>query len=142
MLAITPRLLVPRLGLQRSIRLGILVFAAGQLANGLAATPPLFFGAIFLTSIGTVCLPATVAFLANMAAEEERGALLGGLQTLQELCSALALFLYGRLFAFAISERAPVRLPGIPFIAAAGFLVLAFCLFEFTRAGSDDLDRR
>ena len=83
MLAITPRLLVPRLGLQRAIQLGSLVFAAGQLANGLAPTPRLFLLGICITALGTVCLPATVAFIANLAGEGERGALLGGLSTTQ-----------------------------------------------------------
>ena len=164
MLAITPRLLVPRLGLQRAIQLGSLVFAAGQLANGLAPTPRLFFVGICITALGTVCLPATVAFIANLAGEGERGALLGGLSTTQasltlprcpyaahhsshmspdsfgggqELCSALALFSYGRVFSYAISDKAPFNLPGLPFILSAAFLLVACGVITHTLSGAN-----
>lgn len=137
MLAITPRLLVPRLGLQRAIQLGSLVFAAGQLANGLAPTPRLFFLGICITALGTVCLPATVAFIANLAGEGERGALLGGLSTTQELCSALALFSYGRVFSYAISDKAPFNLPGLPFILSAAFLLVACGVITHTLSGAN-----
>ena len=66
---------------------------------------------MLFTSVGCICIPALVAFIANQAAPAERGALLGGVETLQEACLALAHSSYGRLFALFISDK--VRRAGV-----------------------------
>jgi len=124
-LATAPRLLVPRLGLRRSIQLGTLIYAAGQLATGLAHTPVGVVSSVLLMSVGCIGTVALVAFIANQAPASERGALLGGLETLQELCEAFAHSGYGRLFAFSISNAAPARLPGACFLAASACMLAA-----------------
>ena len=42
------------------------------------------------------------------------------------LCGALGNPLYSRLFAYFISDAAPIKLPGAQFLASAVFLLLAF----------------
>ena len=109
--------MVPRLGLKRSCLYGVAVFAASQVATGFAPTPEAFFASIFLTSIGCACVPALLAFIANQvghvigsrrpcyaapasfsnptmpplsqARPEERGAVIGAVGTVQELCGAI-----------------------------------------------------
>ena len=126
MLAVAPRLVVPRLGLLRSILWGTLLFAVGQTATAFAPTPARFVGSIFLSSVGCACIPALVALIVEQGGQAERGALLGGLGSLQELCGALGNPLYSRLFAYFISDAAPIKLPGAQFLASAAFLLLAF----------------
>jgi DHA1 family tetracycline resistance protein-like MFS transporter len=125
MLAIAPRLVVPRLGIGRSIFYGTMLFAAGQLATAFASTPASFVLAIFASAVGCACIPALVAIIAEQGGEGERGALLGGLGSLTELCGALGNPLYSQLFAYFISDAAPLKLPGAQFIAAALFLMMA-----------------
>jgi len=127
MLALAPRLVVPRLGLGRSIFYGSLLFAAGQFATAFAPTPLTFVLAIFVAAVGCACIPALTALIAEQGGQNERGALLGGLGSLQELCGALGNPMYSRLFAYFISDAAPVKLPGAHFIAA-GVLLLLACL--------------
>ena len=183
MLAVAPRLVVPRLGIGRSVLYGSLLFAAGQLATAFAPTPAAFVLAIFVSAVGCACIPALVAIIAEQGGPGERGArpargacpcsladntthfqytfstersaqpqqqrhtyarlpassiapaeappractgaLLGGLGSLTELCGALGNPLYSRLFAYFISDAAPLKLPGAHFIAAAIFLLMA-----------------
>ena len=132
MLAIAPQLLVPRLGLKRSIQTGSLVYALGLLATGFAKTPPILVCSVVLTSLGCICIPALVTFIANQAEPSERGALLGGVETLQEACLAIAYVVYGRLFAHFISDKAPMKLPGAPFVLASAILVVAFAILQGT----------
>jgi MFS family permease len=54
MLAIAPRVLVPLLGLRRALRDGLLTFALGMVATGLAPTPATFVLGLFVVSIGCV----------------------------------------------------------------------------------------
>ena len=127
MLAIAPRLVVPCLGVGRSIFYGTLLFAAGMLSTAFAPSPATFVLAIFVASVGCACIPALVAIIAEQGGQNERGALLGGLGSVQELCGALGNPLYSRLFAYFISDAAPLKLPGAHFLASAAFLLVA-CL--------------
>jgi DHA1 family tetracycline resistance protein-like MFS transporter len=125
MIAIAPPLLVPRLGLRRSINVGAIVYACGLFCTAFASTPRTLVPSVILSSVGCICIPALIAFIANQAQPAERGALLGGVETVSELCLALAHSGYGRLFAYFISEKAPMKLPGAPFLVATALLLSA-----------------
>ena len=58
--------------------------------------------------------------------------MLGGLETLQELCEAMGYSGYGRLFGYFISSAAPLKLAGAPFIAAAALMLGALALIRAT----------
>jgi len=131
-LAVAPRLLVPKLGLRRSMEFGTLIYAAGQLASSVARTPPTLVYSMLVMSIGCIGTVALVTLIANQAEPNERGALLGGLETLQELCEALAHSGYGRLFAYSISDKAPFQFAGAPFAAAAAIMLAALGVIEKT----------
>mmetsp|Transcript_24086 Transcript_24086/g.58068 ORF Transcript_24086/g.58068 Transcript_24086/m.58068 type:complete len:343 (+) Transcript_24086:407-1435(+) len=126
MLAIAPRIIVPRLGLEKSILGGTLVFAVGQVLISIAPTPVYFIGAMVVTALGCACIPAIVAFIANQAPPGEEGALIGGLSSLTELCAAIGLPTYSRIFAYFISDAAPIKLPGAHFLLAAVYCLLSF----------------
>ena len=123
-------------------------------------------------SVGCIATVALLTFIAEQAEPGERGALLGGVETLQvcmqacvacaclcmamhpfagacararasshahmharacvqELCEALGHSGYGRLFAYAISERSPSYVPaGTPFLAASALMVSALTVLH------------
>jgi len=127
LLAVVPRAVVPRLGIKKSIQYGALVFAAGYASIGAVAkeSAPLFFAAIVLCGFGATAIPALVATVAQQAPDSDRGAVLGALGTLSELCGAISYPLYGRVFAAAL--RRPDKLPvATPFYLASAFLVATF----------------
>lgn len=112
-LAICPKLIVPRLGLVNSVKAGTLIYALAFASIGLATTPNLFFLSVLACGVGSTAVPALVACLASNAKDNERGATLGALQTLQELCAAFAYPLYGRVFAYSIGKAdALLQRPG------------------------------
>ena len=126
MLAVVPRLMVPLLGLRRSVLSGLLLFAAGLTAAGLAPTPLGFVGGIGVVAVGLVCLPALQAFIASLAAEDERGALLGALGSLNELTAAIGSTMYAAILAHFSSPSASLKLPGMHFLTAAAALLVAW----------------
>jgi len=131
-LAVAPRMLVPRLGLRRSMLIGTGWYALGQLATAFAHTPSRLVSSILFMSVGCIGTVSLVAFISNQAEPAERGALLGAVETLQELCEAVGHSGYGRLFAYFISDAAPVRLPGAPFIAAGSLMLAALGFIKST----------
>ena len=64
-------------------RYGAIIYAAGLAFTAVAKTPPLLVYSVLFTSVGCICIPALIAFIANQAEPSERGALLGGVETLQ-----------------------------------------------------------
>ncbi|VEU40327.1 unnamed protein product [Pseudo-nitzschia multistriata] len=103
MLAIVPRIVVPRIGLQRSINYGLIVYALGFCAAGLVSQPAHFVGAIAVIAFGCVAIPALQALLANLAPPGESGALLGAVGSLTELTGAIGSSMYATLVAtFAV----------------------------------------
>jgi len=51
-----------------------------------------------------------------------------------ELCEGIGHSMYGRLFGYFISDAAPFRLPGAPFLAAGSFLATALAVIARTFA--------
>ena len=128
MLAVAPRLLVPRFGLKNAVLGGLLLLAAGLSSTGLAPTPGGFVGSIFVVSVGCVCIPAVQACLTNLAKPGERGALLGALGSLNELTGAIGSTVYAAVLALFTSDRAPLPLPRFHFFVGAAALVVAFAI--------------
>lgn len=126
MLAVAPRLVVPRLGLSKSILSGLLVFAVGLSGAGLAPTPPGFVASIAVVAMGCVCLPALQALLANQAAPAERGALLGAVGSLNEITGALGSTMYASILALFTSDQAPLPIPGMHFLIGTALLLVAW----------------
>ena len=188
-------------------RYGAIIYAAGLAFTAVAKTPPLLVYSVLFTSVGCICIPALIAFIANQAEPSERGALLGGVETLQastahsahkhstdygtehggtqtqhglrhrahstkngtehgtehggikqsteaqhlrrrgatdnlphispltqEACLAIAYVTYGRVFAYAIGDDAPIKFAGAPFALASAILLVAFGLIKNTFA--------
>ena len=68
--------------------------------------------------------------------------MLGGIETLSELCLALAHSGYGRLLAVFISEAAPLRLPGAPFLLAGVLMLGGLGVIRTTLAAAPEAAAR
>ena len=135
MLAVAPRLLVPRVGLLNAILYGVLLFAAGLAGAGLAPSATSFVSAILVVSFGCVCIPALQALLTNMIPPSERGALLGGLGSLTELSGAIGSTMYSAILAAFASETPPLpNLPGMHFFVGSALLLGAWVLASWAFA--------
>ena len=132
MIGIAPATLGKALGLRKSIVAGALIYALGLALTAFAHVPKYLVLSTLVTSLGCICIHALIAFIANQAASDERGAVLGGIETLNELTLAIAHSGYGRTLALFISDKAPMKLPGAPFVLASAILVVAFAILQGT----------
>ena len=134
MIGIAPATLGKALGLRKSIVAGSLIYALGLALTAFAHVPKYLVLSTLVTSLGCICIPALIAFIANQAASDERGAVLGGIETLNELTLAIAHSGYGRTLALFISDKAPMKLPGAPFLLASACMLGGLGIVEKTIA--------
>ena len=139
MIAIAPATLGRKLGLKYSITWGSIIYAVGLLGVGLSTVPKWVVLSTLVSSVGCIAIPAMIAFIANQAEPHERGAVLGGVETLNELCLAIAHSAYGRTLALFISDAAPFKLPGAPFVLASGFIMASLAVITRTFAAFPQL---
>ena len=76
------------MGVVGAANFGCLVYALGFICAALAPTGPQYVAAIVVCGFGAVAVPALTSIVAGAADRNSKGAVLGGLQTLQELASA------------------------------------------------------
>jgi MFS transporter, DHA1 family, tetracycline resistance protein len=117
--------IVKRLGERRALLLGLASGAVGFLIYGAAPTGKWFLFGIPVMALWGVSGAATQALMTQMVAPDQQGQLQGVTASVQSLSQLVGPFLFTLTFAYFISARAPLKLPGAPFLVAAVLLVLA-----------------
>jgi DHA1 family tetracycline resistance protein-like MFS transporter len=117
--------IVKRLGERRALLLGLASGAVGFLIYGAAPTGKWFLFGIPVMALWGVSGAATQALMTQMVAPDQQGQLQGVTASVQSLSQLAGPFLFTLTFAYFISARAPLKLPGAPFLVAAVLLVLA-----------------
>jgi len=120
------RIAIPKLGQQRSIWIGLVLYAVGMLLFGLANQSWMMFAFMIPYALGGIAGPALQGLMTNEVPANEQGELQGGLTSLMSLSSIFGPWFMTYVFYYFTKAGAPVYLPGAPyFIAAALMLVSA-----------------
>ena len=117
--------IVKRLGERRALLLGLAFGAAGFLIYGSAPSGKWFLLGVPVMALWGVSGAATQALMTQMVAPDQQGQLQGATASVGRLSQLVGPFLFTLTFAYFIGERAPLELPGAPFLLAAALLVLA-----------------
>ena len=118
------RKIVPKLGERWSLVLGIAMGACAYAAYGLATEGWMIYTIIAIASLGSVAGPAAQALITHSVRPDEQGTVQGALTGLQSIAGIFGPLVGGLTFAYFISERAPIALPGAPFFVGAALSVL------------------
>lgn len=113
------RKLIPALGERRALILGLLVGAAAYAGYGLVPRGWMIYVVIAFASLGGIAQPAAMALITKAVRPDEQGAVQGALTALQSVASIIGPILAAAVFAYFISGRAPVELPGASFLLGA-----------------------
>ncbi|HEY9856197.1 MAG TPA: TCR/Tet family MFS transporter [Stenomitos sp.] len=119
------RVLLPRLGEQRAILMGLAWFALSMLLFGLATQGWMMVAIVIGSSVAGIAGPATQALITRQVDPTEQGAVQGTLTSLMSLTGIVGPLVANQLFAVFTAPSAPVRLPGIAFFLGAFLLVVA-----------------
>jgi DHA1 family tetracycline resistance protein-like MFS transporter len=124
------RIINPKLGQNKSIYLGLFLYAIGLILFGIAWEDWMMFVFLIPYCLGGIAGPAIQGLISNQVPPTEQGELQGALTSLVSLTSIIGPLIMNNLFAYATAKDSLFFLPGAPFFLAAllifisGFLAL------------------
>jgi len=123
------RVIVPRIGERRAILLGLTVSVITVTLYGIVPRGWMVFPVMVLAVFGwTIAQPAVQALMSRSVPATEQGLLQGALSSMMNLTSIVGPPIWTGLFAFFVSEQAPVVVPGAAFFGAAVVFAIALVL--------------
>ncbi len=123
------RRLMPRYGARKVVIAGAISSIAGFLIYAFAAAGWVMYVGIFVAMLQGLVFPALQAMMSTGVAPSEQGELQGSVSSIQSLTSIIGPPLMTGSFAYYSGGGAAIYFPGIPFLLAAGFSVMALVLF-------------
>ena len=121
---------VAKIGERGAITLGLIGGAIGYTMFGLSKTGVLFWLGIPLLNLMSFAWPAAQSILSQKTSPSEQGQLQGAINSLRGIAGLVGPVLFTYIFSKSIGAGAIVPLPGAPFFAAAGMLLIALLLAQ------------
>jgi DHA1 family tetracycline resistance protein-like MFS transporter len=122
------RIAIPKLGQERSIWIGLLLYSIGLLLFAVASKGWMMFVFIVPYCLGGIAGPALQGIMTGKVPPNEQGELQGGLTSLASLSSIFGPWIMTYIFYYFTKRDAPVYLPGAPFILGAALMLLSTVL--------------
>ena len=119
------RVINPKLGDEKSIYLGLSLYAVGLALFAFATTGWMMFVFLFPYCLGGIAGPSLQSTLAAHVPPNQQGALQGALTSLMSLTTIFGPLLMNNLFEFFTTDKAPFLFPGISFLLGSVLMLLA-----------------
>ena len=119
------RIINPKLGVNKSIYLGITLYAFGLILFGIAWQSWMMFVFLLPYCLGGIAGPALQGLISNQVPDTEQGELQGALTSLISLTSIIGPLIMTNLFAYATAKNSMFYLPGAPFFLAASLMLFS-----------------
>lgn len=122
------RVINPKLGNDRSIYLGLLLYSIGLALFAFATQGWMMFVFLVPYCMGGIAGPSLQATLAGHVPPNEQGELQGALTSLMSLTTIIGPLMMNNLFTYFTSEKAPIHFPGVSFLLGAIFMLLGLVI--------------
>lgn len=122
------RITIPKLGLKKSIVIGLLLYSIGLFLFAFANQSWMMFAILVPYCLGGIAGPALQGLISNQIPSNEQGELQGGLTSLMSVTSIVGPPLMTTLFAWFTDKHAPVIFPGAPFLMGSVLMLLSTVL--------------
>ncbi|MDB5205743.1 MAG: TCR/Tet family transporter [Flavisolibacter sp.] len=132
------RVVNPRLGNEKSIYIGLLLYTIGMLLFAFASQSWMMFVFLVPYCLGGICGPALQSVMAGYVPSNEQGELQGSLTGLMSATTIIGPPMMANIFAYFTQKSAPVYFPGAPFLLG-GALMLASGLIAYFTLGRKQL---
>ena len=132
------RVIIPKLGQERSLFLGLAINALGLAAFAFASSSWMMYAIMVPFAVGGLAGPAFQGIISNQVGKNEQGELQGGLTSLMSIAAIVGQPLMLGLFRTFTKENAPVYFPGAPFLMG-GLLSLISLLLVFRTIKKENL---
>lgn len=119
------RVINPKLGNEKSIYLGLLLYTIGLVLFAFASEGWMMFAFLVPYCLGGITGPALQSILAGHVPPNEQGELQGTLTSLMSLTTIIGPIIMNNLFKYFTTDKAPVYFPGVSFLLAAVFMLIS-----------------
>jgi DHA1 family tetracycline resistance protein-like MFS transporter len=113
------RILIPKLGEQRSVYIGLGLYAVGFVLFAFATQGWMMFAFMVPFSLGGLAGPSLQGIISGQVPPNEQGELQGALTSLISLTSIVGPLLMTNLFAHFTAPTTPIHFAGAPFLMGA-----------------------
>ena len=118
------RIIIPKIGQERSIWIGLLLYSFGLILFAFAAKGWMMFAFLVPYCLGGIAGPALQGYMSNSVPANEQGELQGGLTSLVSLSTIFGPIVMTWSFYYFTRPGAPFQFPGAPFVLGS-ILMLA-----------------
>jgi MFS transporter, DHA1 family, tetracycline resistance protein len=110
------RILIPKLGLERALFIGLGINALGLVAFGFASSTWMMYAIMVPFALGGMAGPAFQGIISNQVSKDGQGELQGGLTSLLSIAAIIGQPLMLGLFRTFTKKEATIYFPGAPFM--------------------------
>jgi DHA1 family tetracycline resistance protein-like MFS transporter len=122
------RIILPKLGEERSIWVGLILYSLGLVLFAFATKGWMMFAFLIPYCLGGIAGPALQGYMSNSVPANEQGELQGGLTSLMSLSSIFGPWLMTTVFYYFTNRDAPFLFPGAPFAIGSILMLLSAIL--------------
>lgn len=119
------RVIIPKLGLAKSIVTGLLLNCISLFAFGIVDTTLLLFATSIFYVFAGIAGPAMQSSISNHTPANEQGQIQGGLTSIISLTAIIGPLVMTSLFSFFTKKNGPMYLPGAPFYLGSLLALIA-----------------
>ena len=124
------RVIIPKLGKERSVYVGLCLYSIGFLLFAFATKGWMMFAFLIPYALGGIAGPSIQGIISTHVPPNEQGELQGVLTSLMSATSIVGPVLMTSLFAYFTDKNAPLIFPGAPF-AMGAFLTMLSSLLAY-----------
>jgi DHA1 family tetracycline resistance protein-like MFS transporter len=122
------RVIIPKLGQERSVYVGLAFYSVGFLLYALATQSWMMFAFTVVYCMGGIAGPALQGIISTQVPSNEQGELQGALTSLMSVTAIIGPLVMTSTFTFFVQKDAPVYLPGAPMLLGALLTVISAIL--------------
>lgn len=122
------RVIIPKLGQERSVYVGLLFSALGFTLFAIASQSWMMFAFLGVYALGGIAGPSVQGIISNQVLPSEQGEIQGALTSLTSITSIVGPLIMTNLFSYFTSSTAPTYFPGAPFALGAVLILISAAL--------------
>jgi len=125
--AVLTRVINPRIGNEKSIYLGLILYTVGLVLFAFANESWMMFAFLIPYCLGGIAGPSLQAILAGHVPSNEQGELQGALTSLMSLTTIIGPLVMNNLFSY-FTTRSSIHFPGVSFLLGSFFMLSSVIL--------------
>ncbi|WP_077919315.1 TCR/Tet family MFS transporter [Spirosoma sp. 209] len=122
------RIIIPKLGQERSVYVGLLFSAVGFALFAAATQSWMMFAFMAIYAMGGIAGPSVQGIISTQVPANEQGEVQGALTSLTSTTSIFGPLIMTNLFSYFTSTEAPVYFPGAPYVLSAVLTLISAVL--------------